>query len=75
LEGEHTVVHRGETGGDRLVRPWVRGDDRFVDNDIAAWRLTGYLSLWRGDTWRELIVQEFEWFQISKGMDRFKLWP
>jgi hypothetical protein len=34
LEGEHTVVHGGEIGGDRLVRPWIRGNDRISKDDI-----------------------------------------
>jgi hypothetical protein len=33
------VVHGGETGGNRLVIPWVRGNDRISDDDIGAWRL------------------------------------
>jgi hypothetical protein len=39
LEGDHTVVHGRETGGNRLVRPWVRGDDMSSDDDIGVWRL------------------------------------
>jgi len=33
-------------------------------------------SLWHGDTWHELrtlALEEFVCFQISKGVDRFKL--
>jgi hypothetical protein len=48
------VVHGGETGGSRLVRLLVRGDDRISDDDIGSWRLMGSCSLWRGDTWCEL---------------------
>jgi hypothetical protein len=33
------VVHDGETGGNRPVRPRVRGNDRISDDDIGAWRL------------------------------------
>jgi hypothetical protein len=33
------VVHGGETGGNRLVIPWVRGNDRIGNDDIGAWRL------------------------------------
>jgi hypothetical protein len=35
LEGEHTVVHDGQTGGDRLVIPWA-DVDRISDDDIGA---------------------------------------
>jgi hypothetical protein len=33
------VVHGRETGGNRLVRPLVRGNNRISDDGIGAWRL------------------------------------
>jgi hypothetical protein len=37
------VVHGGETGGNRLVITWLRGNGRIRDDDIGAWRLMGLL--------------------------------
>jgi hypothetical protein len=33
------MVHGGETGDNRLVIPWVRGNDKISDDDIGEWRL------------------------------------
>jgi hypothetical protein len=78
LHGEHTVVHGGETSGNRLVRPRVRGDDRISDDDIGAWRLMELLffvasrHVARAQD-ASLHRRSFACFQISKGVDRFEL--
>jgi hypothetical protein len=55
LEGEHTVVHGGETGGNRLVIPWVRGNDRISNDDIGAWRL---MELLFSVAWRHVALAQ-----------------
>lgn len=72
MEGEHSVVYGGETSGDRLVRLWVKGDDRINDDDVGAWWLMGFCSLYGVATRDTSFGCRFAWvefasFQISKG--------